>query len=294
MLNIIRGAFRKKTSVEDNLKYYIGLSEGIIALGLFSFIFHRKLDIEHHFQGKGLSPMRVIDPSFWEQLKDFFQEKWVEALFALFILLWFFLYRVAVKAEMDVLVKLYSRINPPHDWERTVGRRMIPLLSLGLTLAFLGLALTMDRLELFCIIMLLLNVQDAYGNNLLRKNLLRHFYDKKYTPHATDLHAPFILARREIALDYWVWRPQLERIGLMMIGVIIAFLSVISEQAFGIAIWDKLPYFIIMVVIFANEVTMGQWRIARDIRLEEVETQQEEHEREMNAEVMQGEKPKDE
>lgn len=291
MLNIIRGAFRKKTSVEDNLKYYIGLSESIIALGLFGFIFQRKLDIERYFGSKGLGPERLIDAGFWQLLKIFFQEKWVEALFALFILLWFFLYRVAVKAEMEVLVKLYSRINPPHDWERTVGQRMIPLLSLGLTLAFLGLALTIDRLELFCVIMLLLNVQDIYGNNLLRKNLLRHFLDKRYAPHPTDLHAPFILARREIALDYWVWRPQLERIGFMMIGVIIAFLFAISERAYGITIWDKLPYFIIMVIIFSNEVTMGRWRIARDIRLEEVDTRQEEHEREMNAVAMRGEEP---
>lgn len=287
MLNIIRGFFKKKTSVEDNLKHYIGLSESLTALGLFGFIFQKKLQVDIYFGDKGIRPDRLADTNFWQLFKHFLHDKWVELLFALFILAWFFLYRTAVKAEMEVLVKLYSRINPPHDWERTIGKRMIPLLSVGLTLAFLGLAWTMDQLEFFCMIMLFLNIQDAYGNNLLRKNLLRHFLDSRYKPHETDLHAPFIMDRRKVALDYWVWRPQLERIGFMMIGVIFAFLASVSERVYGLEIWKSFPYFIIMIIIFCNEMVMGGWRIKRDVELEEIDARQEEHERRMNELAMQ-------
>ncbi|MCP5072909.1 MAG: hypothetical protein GY947_06375 [Rhodobacteraceae bacterium] len=198
MLNIVRRIVkrRKVTSVEDNLKFYIGISESLVALGFFGLIFKEKLNLRDYFGAEGVSIARLADATFWESSEVFLSQQWAALVFALFILFWYFMYRVAVKSEMEILVSLYSRINPPHDWQKTLGQRMIPLLSVGLTLAFLGLALSMDRLELFCIIMLLLNIQDALGNNLIRKNLLRHFHDEDYLPHPSDLHAPFIMERR--------------------------------------------------------------------------------------------------
>ncbi|WP_322865237.1 hypothetical protein U5922_002910 [Aquicoccus sp. G2-2] len=285
MFNIFRnlGKQTKETSVEENLRFYMSVSEGIIALGLFSFIFQRKLEVSTYFGPSGVSAERFLDEGFWAVVPVFLSEKWAELVFSLFILLWFFLYRTAVKSEMTILVTLYSRINPPHDWERTLGQRFIPLVSVGLTFAFFGLALTVDHVELFCVIMLLLSVQDALGNNILRRNLLRHFLDKRYNPHPSDLHAPFIQRRREVALDYWVWRPQIERIGLMMIGTLIAFLTAASAKLYGIRVWPNTAQFIIMGIILTNEIVMGSWRVSRDRKLEQIEADQEDHERQMSA-----------
>lgn len=262
----------------------MSFSENLVALGFFGFIFNWKLNVSAYFGEVGLNVTRLADEEFWNALPRFFIEQWVEVIFALFIMGWFFLYRVAVKSEMQILVTLYSRINPPHDWEKTIGAKMIPILSIGLTVAFFGLAITMDYLPLFCLIMLVLNMQDALGNNLLRKNMVRHFLKPEFDPHKSDLLTPFIKERRAVALEYWVWKPQIERVSLMMFGTILAFLAATAEPVFGILIWPQTAYFIIMAVIVANEATMSKWRIERDIALEMIEAKQDEFERSMNAE----------
>jgi len=286
MFNIARKIFvrRPKTSVEDNLKFYMGFSENLIALGFFGFIFNWKLEIAIYFGSGGFDATRVIDKSFWEALPHFLSDKWGEVIFALFIMVWFFLYRTAVKSEMQILVSLYSRINPPHDWEKTIGARMIPLLSIGLTIAFLGLAMTMDALPLFCLIMLALSAQDAMGNNILRKNIVRHFLKPEFDPHNTDLLGPFIKERRAVALEYWVWKPQIERVSLMMMGTIIAFLAATAQPVFEISVWSYLPHTIIILVILGNEITMSNWRVERDRALEDIDARQDEFERSMNPE----------
>ncbi len=286
MLNIARKFFkrRQRTSVEDNLKFYMGFSENLIALGFFGFIFNWKLDIKDYFGEAGVNAGRVMDRTFWDALPVFISERWVDIVFALFILLWFFLYRLAVKSEVQILVSLYSRINPPHNWERMIGARMVPLLSVGLTIAFFGLASTMDYLPLFCLIMLVLSMQDAMGNNILRKNIVRHFLKPEFDPHESDLHGPFIKERRAVALEYWVWKPQIERVSLMMFGTLIAFLAATAEPVFGISVWSHAPNFIIIAVIVANEATMSKWRIERDLALEDIDAKQDELERSMNPE----------
>ena len=286
MINIVRKFFkrRERTSVEDNLRFYMGFSENLVALGFFGFIFNWKLGIQEYFGAGGVHVTSALDPVFWEALPKFVNERWVQIVFAFFIMVWFFLYRVAVKSEMQILVSLYSRINPPHDWERMIGARMVPLLSIGLTIAFFGLALTMDYLPLFCLIMLILSMQDAMGNNIVRKNMVRHFLKPEFDPHQTDLHGPFIKERRAVALDYWVWKPQIERVSLMMFGTLIAFLAATAQPVFGIDVWPHAGNFIVIAIIVANEITMSKWRVERDLALEDIDARQDEFERSMSAE----------
>ena len=286
MLNLIRQPFvrRKRTSVEDNLKFYMGFSESLIALGFFGVIFNWKLGISEHFGEAGLNPQRIVDKAFWDALPSFFSERWADVIFALFIMFWFFLYRTAVKSEMQILVMLYSRINPPHDWEKTIGAKMIPLLSIGLTIAFFGLAATIDYIPVFCLIMLVLSMQDAMGNNILRKNLVRHFLKPEFDPHKSDLLSPFIKERRAVALEYWVWKPQIERVSLMMFGTLLAFLAATAEQVFGVSVWTHASKFIIICVILANEIVISLWRIERDTALEDIDDRQDAFERSMNEE----------
>ncbi|WP_022729965.1 hypothetical protein [Fodinicurvata sediminis] len=262
----------------------MGFSENLIALGFFGLIFNWKLDVKYYFGESGVNAGRVLDRTFWDALPIFLEQRWADILFALFIMVWFFLYRLAVKSEMQILVSLYSRINPPHDWEKTIGARMIPLLSIGLTIAFFGLALTMDYLPLFCLIMLVLNMQDAMGNNILRKNLVRHFLKPEFNPHESDLLGPFIKERRTIALEYWVWKPQIERVSLMMFGTLAAFLAATAQPVFGIKVWPYTANFMIIAVILANEAIMSRWRIERDLALEDIEARQDKFERSMNRE----------
>ena len=286
MINIVRKLFRRRqrTSVEDNLKFYMGWSENLVAVGFFGFIFDWKLGISERFGAAGLKINRILEKDFWDILPGFLSDRWPDILFALFIMGWFFLYRAAVKSEMQILVSLYSRINPPHNWEKTIGARLIPLLSIGLTIAFFGLALTVDHLPYFCLIMLVLSMQDAMGNNILRKNIVRHFLKPEFDPHQSDLLSPFIKERRAVALEYWVWKPQIERVSLMMFGTLVAFLIATENSLLGYEIWPYAANIIIMAIIIANEATMSKWRVERDLALEDIEARQDEFERSMNPE----------
>lgn len=263
----------------------MGISDFIISAGLFSLILNNKLEIENYF-----GSINIVDflfslstTSFWFQISVFLSEKWLLLLFSLFIFVWFLTYKRAVKNEMKIIVSLYSSFKPPHDWEKTIGKKWIPILSVGITGAFLGMVWSVDNIQLFCAITLFLNVLDVRGNNIVRQNLIRHFKDPKFIPTDIDPYKKFIMKRREIAEDYWIWKPQIERIGLMMMGVVAAFIAASSEKIFAVPIWDEVPYFMLIIVISANEITMMKWRIKRDGGLIAIDQQQESEERERTA-----------
>ena len=87
------------------------------------------------------------------------------------------------------------------------------------------------------------------------------------------------MQRRDVAENYWVWKPQIEIIGFMMIGVLVAFIAAHSDQIFGVRMWREIPVAIIVITIMANEYTMGVWRVERDRELERIDSEQDEEDR---------------
>ncbi|MDP2618824.1 MAG: hypothetical protein Q8P46_01380 [Hyphomicrobiales bacterium] len=207
------------------------------------------------------------------------------ALLALFTFVWYFLYKRAVRNEIEIVTRLYSKFNPPHDWESMIGRSWAPILAVLMTLTFIALAWFIDRIQIYCVILMLMGIQDVRGNSFVRRNLAKHFIDQRYVPLDSDLHKPFIMRRREIAEEYWINRPHIERIGLMIVGFMLAFLAAISEQVIGIKVWKEVPYLIVIFTIFANEVTMVRWRRLRDKALETVDLEQEHADRRRTGEL---------
>ncbi len=281
MIDIFRKFFKKKKSsdVGEDLRYYTRLSDLIVSAGLFSMIFSFKLDVTEYFGGSSLT--EIADASFFSNLGNFLSSQWLLVIFAVFVFAWYLLYKIAVKNETEILVRLYSQFNPPQGWEDLIGQKWVPLLSVGITVAFLGMAWFIDDVTKFCLIMLLLNLMDVRGNNLMRQNLTRHFEDEKYIPHPEDLHKPFIMRRREVARDYWIWKPQIERITIMIFFTLLAFTLASSEDVFGFDSWDWLPYLVIILTIIGNEYVMGKWRTERDNALDLIEEDQTAHEVEM-------------
>ncbi len=290
MIDIFRKIFRRRSGekVESNLRLSLSVSNFIVSAGLFSMILNEKLETSQYFgKYERVEFLNwVITRDFWHQIVLFLIDKWLLLAVSFFIFIWFLLYRRAARNETDILVALYSRINPPPDWERTIGRKWVPVLSIGITCAFLVMAWFVDKIEILCIVMLFLNVMDTTGNNLVRRNLVQHFRNPDFVPPDSDDEKQFIMQRRKIAEDYWVWKPQIERIGLMMIGVFIAFLLATSDRVFGLRVWEELPYAVLILIIVANEITMGRWRIERDTRLEEVDLRQTEAERRRGDEIV--------
>ena len=260
------------------LRFWMTVSGAILEVGFFSIIFGVKLELVRYFGSDdpaGIVRDLSVNPNVLEALVVFAREKGLPALLALYTFVWYFLYKRAVKNEMEVLIGLYSRFNPPHDWENIVGRHWIPFLSVGLTITFLGLAWFIDKIEVYCLLVLVLNVLDIRGNTVVRKNLVEHFRDERFLPRDDDLHKEFILGRRKIADEYWVQRPQLERIGAIMIATAGALLLALSQPLFSIEIWRGAPYLLMVVAITCNEVTMSRWRAARDRALNDIEEAEE-------------------
>jgi len=292
MLDKLRSALTGKdhSSVEEQLRFWLFASNTLIAIGLFGFILAKKMALQDYFGTSDWQTLiyqaTTLNEAFWSKVIPYARGKGNVMLLSIATLVWYLRYSHAVRHEMDVLVRFYSKFNPPENWQSVIGSQWVPMLAIGLTAAFITLAYFVDRLELYCIVMLLINVMDIRGNSMIRRNLTEHFADSRYLPLEGDFYRPFISRRRGVATEYWIYRPQIERIGLMMIATMTAFLLLFAKHEFEFAsdgaknvvtVW--LPYLIVIAVIVSNEITMRRWRRARDQDLRAIERDEEEAER---------------
>jgi hypothetical protein len=271
MFNIFRRAVGKRgNSVEENLRWNKNVAQSVGTFGLFLIVAGYQLDLKRALPN-GFSVEEMLKPQFWQAVAGIAAGQPVLVALIVTIGVWFYLYLNAVGAELDILRSLYSDDNLPHDWERTHGRRRIRVIALMVPVTFYALVLAADNRPVFCAILLLMNVVDAHANNILRRNLAKHFSDPRYDPPPTDWRAPFILRRRAVAADYWINRPQVERIGAMMMGTaVVVALSALSGQG-GYVVPDWVTVGVIIGIVVANEVTMDFWRTQRDRRLDAIQ-----------------------
>lgn len=274
---------------EEWLRFNMSLSDAIIAAVFFSTIFFKKLRLKEYFgteaPGDVASSLLQKNTPF-DAVMLYGQDMGHIAVLALFTFLWYFLYKQAVLKEIGITANLFSRFNPPHDWKKMVGYQWVPFISIGLTAAFVGLAWYVDKLQVYILIVLITNVIDIRGNSVVRQTLIHHFADPAYMPLDADLHKEFIMRRRAVAEDYWIKKPHLERIGLMMIGNVGAFVIVFSEQIFGIKLPIQLAYAVVIAVIIGNEITMLRWRKERDKAINKIEDDEEDANRERSQELV--------
>jgi hypothetical protein len=292
MLRILRYVFLRQVGgarqddVKGRLDRYIGLSNAIVSFGLFSVLLAIKLDLPGYVGSDAISMTDVVRldvkdklPGFLSGLSRLLQERWFDLIFAGFVVLWFYAYRSAAASEAQLLSTFYADDNPPKDWDRISGGKIVPFVAVGITVAFLLLAWFIDDILLFCAVMLFLLAQDAFGNNIVRRNILQHYYDTEFALRDDDPMRPRLKARRDIALSYWVWRPQLTRISLMMCATSLVAAVDIWGRAAGIDLGDKLLRLGLIGVIAANESTMVLWRLSRDEALAVAEAERKAAER---------------
>lgn len=286
MLRILRYVFLRQVGgahqddVQTRLERYLGISNFIVSFGLFSVLLAIKLDFATYVGENAIGLTDWVTLSFREKLPGFLsglskllQDKWFDLIFAGFVVLWFFAYRSAAATETQLLFTFYADDNPPKDWDRISGGRIVPLVAVGITVAFLLLAWFIDDILLFCAVMLFLLAQDAFGNNMVRRNILQHYYNPDFALRDDDPMTPRLKARREIAMDYWVWRPQLTRISMMMCATALIAAADIWGRAAGIDMGDKLLRCGLIGVIAVNECTMVMWRLNRDEALARVDAE---------------------
>ncbi len=288
MFNIFRRAMgRKGNSVEENLRLNKSTAQSVGTVGFFLAVAGYRLDLKQALPN-GFSIDAMLTAAFWKGVAQVAAGQPLLVTLIAAIGVWFYLYMHAVNTEMEILRSLYSDDNLPNDWEKTHGRRRIRAIALAVPLTFYALVLAAAHLPVLCAVLLLMNIVDAHANNILRRNLAKHFSDRRYDPPPTDWRAPFILRRRAVAVDYWINRPQIERIGAMMMGTALVIVLIALGAQSGIRVPDWLPVLVIVGVIAANEVTMDIWRTARDRRLEAIDDDEDAFESQRAGAALQG------
>ena len=175
---------KEKDTLEKRLRSYINLSNLIIGMGFISFIAPKKINLEKHVGTEDFIEILFLIPTknLWIGIGQAISENiYVTALLALTII-WFLKYSYAVRTEMEIISKLFPHSKKPYGWGNLKERLVIPILSAGLTISFIFLISTVDHIEAYCLIVIILNLFDMIGNSTIQKNLYTHFMDEHFFP----------------------------------------------------------------------------------------------------------------
>jgi hypothetical protein len=164
-----------------------------------------------------------------------------------------------VKKETEIIASCFEKDQKPR-WDQVAGARFAPFIGAWLFIAFSGLCLLVGHVKWYAAVAIVLNLGDFAGNDFTRKNLLKAFKEEEFRTRNKVL-----LARREIALEYWSEKWQLPRILIMLMANVLALM--IANDMFGIQISDIVPYALVTIAILANEYVITTWRIERDAKL---------------------------
>jgi len=172
---------------------------------------------------------------------------------------WHHTYLKHVKNETNIISSCFESGQKP-AWDRVSGAKYAPFIAAWLFVAFSGLCLLIENIRWFALIAILLNLGDFAGNEFTKNNLLREFRSKEFRTRNRVL-----LARRQIALEYWSEKLQFSRILVMFMANVVAL--TLSSSPFGIHIPDLISYVVVTAAILGNEYIINSWRLERDGKL---------------------------
>lgn len=169
---------------------------------------------------------------------------------------WHNAYLRHVKNETKIVESCFEEDQKP-EWDEVSGAKFAPFIGAWLFLAFTGLCVLVGHVKWYALVAILLNLGDFAGNEFTKNNLLKAFRSKQFRTKDRVL-----LARRQIALEYWSEKWQFTRI-LMMFLLNVLALSVATDL-FAIHFPDIAAYALVTIGIVVNEYIITNWRIERD------------------------------
>jgi hypothetical protein len=180
-------------------------------------------------------------------------------LLAIITVAWHHAYLRHVKQETGIVESCFEKDQKP-QWHEVSGARFAPFIGAWLFIAFSGLCLLVGQIKWYALVAIILNLGDFAGNEFTKNNLLKAFKSREFKTRSKVL-----LARRQIALEYWSEKWQFTRI-LMMFMINVLALT-IANDFFGIHIPNVVPYALVAIGIVVNEYIITTWRIERDNEL---------------------------
>lgn len=267
--------------VVNRLRRASNLSDWLISTGLFTLIAQWALGYNDDF--RKAFDLSDIAGSFWRVLETFLpflQREWSGIILALALYFWFWSYRTHTNAEMDILDGLYPEGQSPANWDKVTNKRFITVLAVGIVVVFMLLAALLKHPTLFALIMVALSCQDIFGNEILRDNLRRIFAEFRCDLPEDDPRCALHAGRQATARHYWLDRPQLLRIALMMSATVLVLAltqlpASFPAQLASIGLTEErtktIATLALAAIIVGNELVMRGWRKVRDEELLTVE-----------------------
>jgi hypothetical protein len=217
-------------------------------------------------------------PSYLEQLPnlpDAIQglSNKIPAIFLAFTtVFWYQQYKSAVAKELDLVDGIFSDKNKPTYFGNLIGHRGIPLLGYVLVVTYAVLILSVTRIEIFCIVALVLHASDLIGNGLVLQNVNRAVARFKVVE---DSDAQFVRDRREIIMAYYFDNPTIPRICVTTILTAIAL--VVAVHSSGSSPYRYSAYALMIINILLSEAVIKFWRARRDKALDDIAKREEDN-----------------
>jgi hypothetical protein len=189
------------------------------------------------------------------------------ALLSITTVCWYYLYKGAVLNEIDLVDEMFSDSNKPEHFGSLIGHEKIYVLAYIIVATFILLILTVTRIQIYCLIALVLHTSDLIGQGLVAQNINKMM---NYFRVADGPDAEYTLEIREIMRKYYYDNPTMFRICIILLGTSISLVvsSNVDEQSPYHLYY--LPYMLMMANIIIGELTIKSWRVRRDRALEEV------------------------
>lgn len=259
---------------EAALKRYYSYSEIPFGFIAFSAIFVYRLELPKYFSSKSIEEaakvaLKQLEDRNFESVGPFLSQHWLHIALAYVTYRWWNSFSGSVYKEMEFLIKVYNDNKIRPMLKSIINFRMIPFLSPLISITFLILAYFIIDIYAYAVVTLILNIQNMIGNRTIIQQLRKHFIEKEtkikiqYDEYASQ--------KEKIAEKYWIDKPQMERIGLLMISACIIIIIGYSNTELNIKIPVLVPYCITILTIIINELVMKIWRKERDDALAALE-----------------------
>lgn len=263
-------------NVSGRLKTLVSRSDSIGSWVAFWTIAAWSLGAFHTFSSPAYYFDYLLENSYelmvdriMSDLRPFLEGAWDLFLLAIATRWWFGRYRRAVGNEIVILDRLFP-LWAPDDWDRVTGSSIVVFLSVGITVVFLLMAASLQILTVYAFLMLLLWSMDLVGNQNLCVNLQKYLNDSRARLPNGYPYLATTNQRRKIAEEYWLEKPQLARVVVLILCTMIVFLLLLSGDAYGFNVPRFVPVFILISMILVNEWIMTKWRAVRTEALAEV------------------------
>jgi hypothetical protein len=187
------------------------------------------------------------------------------ALLALTTVCWYYLYKGATLNEIDLVDEMFSASNKPEHFGSLIGHERIYILGYVIVAAFIMMILTVTKIQIYCIVALVLHTADLIGQGLVAQNLNRTMAAFKIEDGPG---AEYTREVREIMRGYFYDNPTILRICIIL--VVTAISLVIAVNVDDQSSYKYVPYALMMANIIIGELVIRSWRIRRDRALDAV------------------------